>query len=97
VLLSCSKKIQVNIDLRKFHAVNAMKKLKSDFMIMPLLWADEKASLDEDSANDLKKQLLTPLKIVNVAKWAVLAIGCLLVGLGIGFFIMRRRQSLETV
>jgi hypothetical protein len=97
IALRASKRIQINIDLRKNPGVNAMKNLKADFMLFPLTWANEKAVLDQENADDLKKKLLTPLKIVNIMKWVLLALGCLVTGIGLGIFIMRYRKGKETV
>jgi len=94
--LAANKRIQVNLEIEPIPEIPALAKIPR-FMIFPLLWADEEARLDDETADDLKGRLLTPLKIVGIVKWVVLGLGLVLVGVGIAIYLVRRRRSVETV
>ena len=42
-----------------------LSKLVGDFPAFPILWADENAELDEENADDLKRQFIKPIKLVD--------------------------------
>ncbi|CAL8110768.1 unnamed protein product [Orchesella dallaii] len=97
VLLNAHKRIQVNVYINNtIPGVNAYRNLKEEFLF-PLLWADESAAMDPENADDLKGQLMTPLKIVNIAKWTILGVGIAIVIGGVVFYAIRRKRSLATV
>ncbi|ODM91070.1 Scavenger receptor class B member 1 [Orchesella cincta] len=96
VLLRAHKRIQVNVLVdNKVPGVNAYKNIQREF-VFPLLWADEGAEMDEESGDDLKGKLITPLKIVNIAKWAILGVGIAVVIAGAVLYFLRRKRSLES-
>jgi len=95
VLLRGHKRIQVNVDLKIGYDIDAYAGLKND-IVFPLLWADESAEIDDDTVGDLKSKLLTPKKIVDIAKWVLIGVGIALVVVG-GFVFYKRRKSSTTV
>ena len=42
-----------------------LSQLVGDFPAFPILWADENAELDEENADDLKRQIIKPIKLVD--------------------------------
>ncbi len=46
--------------------------------------------MDQPNVDDLKGKLLTPIKIVTIAKWVIIGVGALLVAGGVGVFIARK-------
>ena len=54
---------------------------------MPLLWVDEGADIDQENIDLLKEMLITPILILEAAKWTLIALGLLLAVLGAFMFI----------
>ena len=71
--------------MKKFDGFDAMKNIK-DFTLMPLLWVDEGADIDQENIDLLKEMLITPILILEAAKWTLIALGLLLASLGAQFF-----------
>ena len=42
-----------------------LSQLMGDFPAFPILWADENVELDEKNADDLKRQVMKPIKLVD--------------------------------
>jgi hypothetical protein len=72
--------------VKKFDGFDAMKNIK-DFTLMPLLWVDEGADIDQENIDLLKEMLITPILILEAAKWTLIALGLLLAVLGAFMFI----------
>ena len=72
--------------MKKFDGFDAMKNIK-DFTLMPLLWVDEGADIDQENIDLLKKMLITPILILEAAKWTLIVLGLLLAVLGAFMFI----------
>ena len=72
--------------MKKFDGFDAMKNIK-DFTLMPLLWVDEGADIDQENIDLLKEMLITPILILEAAKWTLIALGLLLAVLGAFMFI----------
>ena len=72
--------------MKKFDGFDAMKNIKI-FTLMPLLWVDEGADIDQENIDLLKEMLITPILILEAAKWTMIALGLLLAVLGaLNFF-----------
>ena len=67
--------------MKKFDGFDAMKNIK-DFTLMPLLWVDEGADIDQENIDLLKEMLITPILILEAAKWTLIVLGFLLAVLG---------------
>ena len=72
--------------MNQFDGFDAMKNIK-DFTLMPLLWVDEGADIDQENIDLLKEMLITPILILEAAKWTLIALGLLLAVLGAFMFI----------
>ena len=57
-----------------------------NFILIPLLWVDEGADIDQENIDLLKEMLITPILILEAAKWTLIALGLLLASLGAQFF-----------
>ena len=71
----------------QFDDLDAMAKIP-DFTLMPLLWVDEGADIDQENIDKLKKMLIIPIIITEVIKWGLVVIGLLLAVLG-GFMFIK--------
>jgi len=87
LMLRVDKKVQISLEIQP---------LKLDYFkdrqhyLFPAFWANEHTQLDQALADDLFSQLLTPLKIIEVAKWTVLGVGVALIIAAAVVFIARR-------
>jgi len=88
VLLRANKRIQMNVEIFPIPGIEFLQNRTRT--ILPIFWADEAVAMDEDNADDLKKSLITPLRIVNASKWAVIALGGVLFISGLLIFIFKR-------
>ena len=39
--------------------------------------------MDQENVDDLKGKLLTPIKIVTIAKWVIIGVGALVAAIGV--------------
>jgi len=83
--VNASKRIQLNLDVRKYFVGNSLEKLNDT--IFPVLWVDEGASLDQTGADELKA-LLGLVYGVNVGRWVFLSCGIALTVAGIVMIIV---------
>ena len=56
------------------HALDILNKVKN-IPAFPLLWADENAELDEENADMLKSEIVTPIKLVDGFSYFMLVFG----------------------
>jgi len=91
VMLTAHKRIQINIKIMKAKKVYFFKKLKN--MIHPVMWADEKAQLSTESAELLRSKLVDSIKTVDLAKWVIIGLSCLLIVVGLIVLMIRARQK----
>ena len=45
--------------------IDILSQLIGDFPAFPIIWADENAELDEENADELKGQIIKPIKLVD--------------------------------
>ena len=55
--------------------------------------APQTATIDQASADDLKSQLFTPLKILTGTQWGLIALGALIMVLAVGLLVRSRRKT----
>ncbi|CAG0920708.1 unnamed protein product [Notodromas monacha] len=93
--LRAAKRIQMNFkvssyDLPRFPAI--LKNLP-DNLILPLLWVEEYGELDKKLADEFKSKISTPLEVMDVMQWVLLAFGVVVLLAGVGLFINARKVS----
>ncbi|CAG7833577.1 unnamed protein product [Allacma fusca] len=91
LIMQAHKRIQINVRLKKMPFIDTFKDVPE--MLFPVLWADEYATLDDENAGTLKKQLITPLKIVEVTKWIILCVSIILICAGFVVCFVRMRRT----
>ncbi|CAL8128506.1 unnamed protein product [Orchesella dallaii] len=70
LILKASKKIQINLMLKRVKGISSMSKVPE--MLLPLVWADECASLDQDNLEKFKSALFYLWLVGFLAKWGLL-------------------------
>jgi hypothetical protein len=88
-MLRIDKKLQISMELQPLE-VDYFKKHVKKHYLFPAFWVNEHTQIDEVLRDDLFSRLLTPLKIIDIAKWTVLGVGIILVvAAGVVFFARR--------
>ncbi|ODM93105.1 Scavenger receptor class B member 1 [Orchesella cincta] len=72
IILQASKKIQVNLILKRVNGISSMSRVPE--MLLPLVWADECASLDAESKGKFQSALFYLWLADFISKWVLLAI-----------------------
>nr|XP_057933410.1 platelet glycoprotein 4 [Doryrhamphus excisus] len=72
--LRFSKKIQVNMMYGPSKVITALKKVK-DYTIFPIVWMDESAELDDETAELLRMELLGSIQLLDIIQKAMLGCG----------------------
>ncbi|KAM9311749.1 platelet glycoprotein 4 [Gastrophryne carolinensis] len=69
-----AKRLQVNVAFVPTDKIDVMANLRTMF-VFPVLWLNETALVDDDSANEFKSKVATPMKVLEVLKILLLCIG----------------------
>uniref|UniRef100_A0A3P9QFD5 Platelet glycoprotein 4 n=1 Tax=Poecilia reticulata TaxID=8081 RepID=A0A3P9QFD5_POERE len=91
--LNFAKRIQVNMMYGPSKVITVLKKVK-DYTLFPLVWLNETATLDDETAEMFKKELISRIQMLEIIQQVLLGVGigvfllCLL-----GFFIVRRSHN----
>lgn len=72
--LRFAKRIQVNMVYGPSDVITVLKKVK-DYTIFPLVWMNETASLDDETAGMIKKELLSRIEMLEIIWKALLGSG----------------------
>ncbi|XP_029018532.1 platelet glycoprotein 4 [Betta splendens] len=91
--LRFAKRIQVNMVYGPSKIITVLKKVKN-YTIFPLVWLNETASVDDETAQMFKDELISRIQMLDVVQKALLGIGvsvfCLCL---IAYFVVRRREG----
>ncbi|XP_074553949.1 platelet glycoprotein 4 [Halichoeres trimaculatus] len=72
--LRFAKRIQVNMMYGPSKIITVLKKVK-DYTIFPVVWMNETASLDDETADMFKKELISRITILELIQKALLGVG----------------------
>ncbi|KAM4711501.1 platelet glycoprotein 4 [Anableps anableps] len=72
--LNFAKRIQVNMMYGPSKVITVLKKVK-DYTIFPLVWLNETATLDDETADLFKKELISRIQMLEITQWALLGVG----------------------
>lgn len=70
------KRVQFNMPLTISDKIDVLNKINE--MIFPVMWIDEGADIDEENIKVFKGKLVTPILLVDIAKWGLIALGALM-------------------
>ncbi|XP_074481022.1 platelet glycoprotein 4 isoform X1 [Sebastes fasciatus] len=91
--LRFAKRIQVNMMYGPSKIITVLKKVK-DYTIFPVVWLNETAALDDETADMFKKELISRIQMLEIIQKALLGTGvsifilCL-----ISYCVVRRSES----
>ncbi|XP_017266968.1 platelet glycoprotein 4 [Kryptolebias marmoratus] len=72
--LNFAKRIQVNMMYGPSKVITVLKKVK-DYTLFPLVWLNETATLDDETADMFKKELISRIQMLEIAQQALLGVG----------------------
>ncbi|XP_055892854.1 lysosome membrane protein 2-like [Biomphalaria glabrata] len=72
LVLQGEKKIQINIFIQQNPVLQQTAGIRT--LYFPIFWINESSVIDDEHAKILVSQLFTPMKIVNIVKYVILAI-----------------------
>ncbi|XP_070848128.1 platelet glycoprotein 4 [Chaetodon trifascialis] len=91
--LRFAKRLQVNMMYKSSKKIPALNKVR-DYTIFPILWVNEMASMDDETAEMLKKELFSRIEILDIVQKVLLGVGVSVFALClIGYCVVRRRDS----
>uniref|UniRef100_A0A1A8RY39 Platelet glycoprotein 4 n=1 Tax=Nothobranchius rachovii TaxID=451742 RepID=A0A1A8RY39_9TELE len=90
--LNFAKRIQVNMMYGPSKVITVLKKVK-DYTIFPLVWLNETATLDDETADMFKRELISRIQMLEIAQQALLGVGvAIFVICLISYCVVRRRN-----
>ncbi|KAK7895529.1 hypothetical protein WMY93_020854 [Mugilogobius chulae] len=72
--LNFAKRIQVNMMYGPSKVITVLKQVK-DYTIFPVVWLNETATLDDATADMIKEELFSRIKLLEVVQQALLGVG----------------------
>ncbi|XP_054608775.1 platelet glycoprotein 4 isoform X1 [Dunckerocampus dactyliophorus] len=91
--LRFSKKIQVNMMYGPSKVITVLKKVK-DYTIFPVVWMNESAELDDETADLLKKELVGSIQMLDIIQKTMLGCGvAVFVVCLIAYCVVRRKHN----
>lgn len=94
VAMYAAKKMQLNIPLKRYGNLPSFKNVPE--VIFPILWANESAEVDEDTARVVRNAVFVPFVVVDAICGSLIAIGALLLVIsGCRFLQIKRRADME--
>ncbi|KAM6961697.1 platelet glycoprotein 4 [Tautogolabrus adspersus] len=72
--LRFAKRIQVNMMYGPSKVITVLKKVK-DYTIFPVVWLNETAALDEETADMFKKELTSRINLLDIIQKALMGVG----------------------
>ncbi|XP_077450104.1 platelet glycoprotein 4 isoform X2 [Stigmatopora argus] len=96
ITLGFSKKIQVNMMYGPSKVITVLKKVNSS-TIFPLVWMNESAELDDESATMLKMALVDSITMLDVIRKLLLGVGLFIFALCLILYIVVRCKGKRIV
>uniref|UniRef100_A0A6Q2Y4I3 Platelet glycoprotein 4 n=1 Tax=Esox lucius TaxID=8010 RepID=A0A6Q2Y4I3_ESOLU len=95
--LRAAKRLQVNMMYGPSDVITVLKKVK-DYTIFPLVWLNETASLDDETAEMFKTELFSRIEMLKTVQFTLLGLGsaCFVLCL-VAHCVLSRRKSNESV
>ena len=79
--------LQFSMPLKPVPEITMLNNLR-EVAAFPFVWVDEGGDIDEENKKFFKDKLITPILLVDIAKWVLIALGILLMAAG-GFMLCR--------
>lgn len=86
VVMNAAKRLQINAFITNISHVKDTRNFH-DYVVLPILWLNESATIDDKSAHDFNSEVLTPLKIMEAVKYGLIALGAVILVCVVALFI----------
>lgn len=93
MVMRLARRMQVNVFVEHVELIVQTDKLKPTFF--PVLWLNESSAADDASVEKFRKQVQTPMLILTVVQYFVIALGALLVVIFIVLFMFSYRKATD--
>ncbi|KAF7666783.1 hypothetical protein LDENG_00092620 [Lucifuga dentata] len=90
--LRFAKRLQVNMVYGPSNVITVLKKVK-DYTILPLVWLNETAMLDDETAEMFKKKLISRIQLLEIIQNTFLGVGLIIFGLCLVSYCVVQRQD----
>ncbi|TKS90738.1 Platelet glycoprotein 4 [Collichthys lucidus] len=90
--LRFAKRIQVNMMYGPSKVITVLKKVK-DYTIFPLVWMNETAALDDETADMFKRELFSRVAMLEMIQQALLGTGLAIFVLCLVFYCVLKRRN----
>ncbi|XP_068611225.1 platelet glycoprotein 4 [Brachionichthys hirsutus] len=90
--LRFAKRIQVNMMYGPSKTIKVLKKVK-DYTIFPVVWLNETAMLDDETADMFKKELMSRIRMLEIIQQALLGVGVSLFVLCLTLYCVVRNKD----
>ncbi|XP_028425901.1 platelet glycoprotein 4 [Perca flavescens] len=91
--LRFAKRIQANMLYGPSKVITVLKKVK-DYTIFPIVWLNETAALDDETADMFKKELLSRIEMLDIIQKTLLGTGvCIFILCLISYCVVRRSDN----
>lgn len=84
-VVTARKRLQVNIPLKNTPEIIQLSSVKD--VVLPLLWLEEAADLDQENADIIKDMVINPVNALEGVQWTMVAIGAAMMLTSIGFWV----------
>ncbi|KAF0029945.1 hypothetical protein F2P81_019050 [Scophthalmus maximus] len=90
--LRFAKRIQVNMMYGPSQVITVLKKVK-DYTVFPIVWLNETAALDDETADMFKRELISRIQMLEIAQKTLLGTGLAVFSLCLVSYCVVRRRS----
>lgn len=94
-VLKASIKIAVNVLVKKYRIFKDMKNLQKESLI-PVMWIDTAAEIDDANAQELRDQLTKPIAIANSSLISFIVASFLLAIFALVYYCFNRKRKIES-
>ena len=77
IVMKIAKRLQINVFMENITFLKPMRNIRT--MVYPILWLDEGMEIDDDHAQQIKQQLLIPIKVASIMQYISFALGSVLI------------------
>ncbi|XP_019965728.2 platelet glycoprotein 4 [Paralichthys olivaceus] len=92
--LRFAKRIQVNMMYGPSKVITVLKKVK-DYTVFPIVWMNETAALDDETADMFKKELISRIQMLEIIQQVLLGTGLAVFALCLISYCVVRRSRLK--
>nr|KAG5697775.1 hypothetical protein BaRGS_026732 [Batillaria attramentaria] len=86
VVMNAAKRLQINAFITNISHIQDTRNFHQ-YVVLPILWLDESATIDDKSAHDFKSEVLTGIKITEAVEYGLIGLGAFILLIVIVLFV----------